>query len=107
MPMESVGHIRLTFKAYRDGNQWTAECLELGTASCADSMEGAFDALAEATELYLETLEDEGERQRVFAEREIGIIPGPPVMREQLVSAAVRPHEVLSRHEVVLPLSVA
>ena len=107
MEMRSVGHIRLTFKAYRDGEQWTAECLELGTASCADSMEGAFDALAEATELYLETLEDEGERERIFAEREIGVIPGPPLMREELVSAIVRPREALSRHEVVIPLSVA
>jgi predicted RNase H-like HicB family nuclease len=107
MASEGSGHIRLTFKAYREGKQWVSECLELGTASCGDTIEQAFDALDDATLLYLQTLEDEGERARVFNERGIDIIPGPPDTSEAPLSIPMRPHEVVSPHEMAIPAGMA
>jgi predicted RNase H-like HicB family nuclease len=52
-------------------HQFSAFCPELGVATCADDLSGAFAALRDATTLYLNSLEEEGERGRVFAERNI------------------------------------
>lgn len=44
----------LTFEAVQDGRSWSAECVELGVASCGDSEKEAIANAKEATLLYLE-----------------------------------------------------
>lgn len=102
-----VGHIHLTFKAYKEGEQWVSECVELGTASCGDSVEDAFDALNDATLLYLQAVAEAGETDRILHERGIEIAPGAPEDDGEEVSLRARPNEIVSPHALVLPLGVA
>lgn len=62
--------LTFSFQKESDG-RWTAYCNELGTATFADTLEEAKDELTELVQLHLSTLEDVGERQRFFAERNI------------------------------------
>ncbi len=102
-----VGHIHLTFKAYKEGEQWVSECVELGTASCGDSIEDAFDALNDATVLYLQAVEEAGETDRIFRERGIEVALGAPEVDGEEVSLRARPNEIVSPHALALPVRVA
>lgn len=53
------------------GQLYAAECVELGTASCGDSLEEAMDNIAEALALHLSTLQHLGDMERVFREKGI------------------------------------
>jgi predicted RNase H-like HicB family nuclease len=64
-PQQSA-YVDLHFRAFQEDNQWVSECVELGVASCGDSMQEALAAIVDATTLYLETLEDEGELEGVL-----------------------------------------
>ncbi len=103
----SAGHLRLTFKAYKEGKQWVSECVELGTASCGGSVEDAFNALNDATLLYLQAVEQEGETARVFRVRGIEIIPGAPESDGEEMSLRARPNEIVSLQVLALPSRVA
>lgn len=65
---QQTAYVDLHFRAFPEGNQWVSECLELGVTSCGDTMQDALAAIVDATTLYLETLEDEGELERVLLE---------------------------------------
>lgn len=76
---EGLGYIVVTYRVHPEENgQFGAECLELGIRTCGDSVGEAFDAVAEATFLYLNSLERHGEREHVFTERGIVIVSGEP-----------------------------
>lgn len=90
----------LTFRVHREDGQYVSECIELGVASCGDSLDDAFEAILDATELYLETLGDEGERERVFLERGIRLLPGEPPAGAEEISITAR------LREYVLPAAV-
>ncbi len=60
----------------KEGNQYSSWSPEFDIASCGDSPEEAVKNLGDALELYLDTLEEEGERERVFKEKGIRIIHG-------------------------------
>ena len=65
--MERVeGYILLTVRFAREGDQWTAECQELGTAACGDTLEEAEGAIKDLIELHLNSLEELGERAAFF-----------------------------------------
>lgn len=66
-------YIILTVKFQKEGDVWTAQCLELGTATDADSLEEAEEAIEEAILLHLEGIEEAGERERFFAEHRIKV----------------------------------
>jgi len=66
-----TAYVDLNFRAFPEGTQWVSECLELGVASCGDTMQEALAAILDATTLYLETAEDEGELERVL--RDAGV----------------------------------
>lgn len=70
----TLGHILVTFRVSQEDGQFTSECVELGTASCGDTIEEALDGIMSATELYLDTLQAEGQRERVFEERGIALL---------------------------------
>jgi predicted RNase H-like HicB family nuclease len=104
MVVGSRGYIVLTLKAHEEEGQYVSECVELGVASCGGMIDEAFEAIKDATAVYLDTLEDEGELGRVLAERGIAVIPGesPEDGRERQVTA--RPKEYVSLETVPLPM---
>lgn len=68
-----VGSIIVTFRVHREEDEYVAECPELGVASCGDTIDDAFNMIGDAVELFLNSLEDEGERERFFRERNITV----------------------------------
>ena len=73
-----MAHIILMECVEREGDQYAARCLELGTVSCGDTVEEAFANLDEAIEVHLNALEELGELARVFQERKIKLINPVP-----------------------------
>ena len=57
-------------------------CPELGTTSCGDTIEEALSNLEEAIEVHLNALEEIGERERVFEEKNITIEPFDSPLQE-------------------------
>ena len=105
MVVKSPGYIVLTLKVHQEDGQYVSECPELGVASFGETIGEAFEAIKDATAVYLATLDDEGELERILAARGIAIIPGEPTEdgRERQVTA--RPKEYVSLETVPLPLS--
>ena len=81
MAILGTAYIYVTGVAEREGDQWVSFCKELGTASCGDTPEKALANLDEALQVYLETLAEYGELDRVFGER--GIAVGRDVATEE------------------------
>src|SRR5579884_559095 len=67
------GTIVVTYRVPQEGDQYVAECPEFEVSSCGDTIDDAFNMIGDAVQLYLNTLEDEGQRERVFVEREIAV----------------------------------
>ncbi len=63
----------LTAKIHKEDDQYVARCLELDIASCGDTPEEAFENLKDASDVYVITLEETGQIERVFAERGIKV----------------------------------
>ena len=72
---EVEGAIILTSVVEEEGSQFVSFCVELGTASCGDTVQEAYESLQEAIWVHLNELEETGERDRVFQERNITILP--------------------------------
>lgn len=68
------GYIVLNVVVTKEGGQYCSWCPDLDIASCGDSPEEAIENLNDAIELYLDTLEEENERERVFRERGIKVV---------------------------------
>jgi predicted RNase H-like HicB family nuclease len=58
------GHVVLRLVFRKEDDAWTGECLELGTATCGDTLEQVHAELAELVELHLHALEKAGELGR-------------------------------------------
>ena len=71
---KTEGYVAVEFVITKEGNQYSSWCPDLDIASCGDSPEDAVRELGDAVELYLDTLEKEGEREQVFKERGIRIV---------------------------------
>ena len=71
---KTAGYIAVEFVVTKEGKQYSSWCPELDIASCGDSPEEAVKNLGDALELYLNTLDEEGEREQVFKERDIRIV---------------------------------
>ena len=72
-----VGHVVLTLLVHEEDDPYVSRCPELGTASCGDTIDEALHNIREATQLYLNSIEAAGERERIFRKREIQIFLGP------------------------------
>ncbi|MGI8824826.1 MAG: type II toxin-antitoxin system HicB family antitoxin [Chloroflexota bacterium] len=105
---EGLGYILVTYRVHpgEDG-QYGTECVELGIRSCGDSVGEAFDAITEATSLYLSALECHDERARVFRERGIAVIPGDPSEEEGARNVPLRPSKYVHSDTIRLPAFVA
>ncbi|MCG2768731.1 MAG: type II toxin-antitoxin system HicB family antitoxin [Chloroflexota bacterium] len=66
-------YIIVTFEVTREGDHYISRCQELGTASFGRSEEEAVANVKEATLVYLNTLEDLGEREQVLKDRGIAV----------------------------------
>lgn len=69
--MEQV--VTLRFEAEREDDLYVAHCPDLDISSYGDTIEDAFARLQDAVSLYLETIEEDGERERIFRERGISV----------------------------------
>lgn len=70
--------IELTVSKEAEGEQFSAFCHELGTASCGDTIDEALRNIREAIALHLSTLEELGELHRFLEERGIVVMEGRP-----------------------------
>jgi predicted RNase H-like HicB family nuclease len=61
-------YVVLSFMLQPEGDHYVSKCPELGTASFGQNERKAFENLADATEVYLDTLEDLGECPRLLQE---------------------------------------
>ena len=61
--------LKVGFK--QEGDQWVAECLELGTATFGDTLGEVQAEIKELIELHLNTLEQTGRRDAFFKEHKI------------------------------------
>ena len=103
-PAPPVGYVILTMRVREEDGRYVSECTELGIASFGDTIDQAFEAIRDATALYLNTLEDEGERDRVFAEAGIDIFLGPPPIKGRPVHLTARPREYVSPETLPIAL---
>ena len=69
-------YILITFQIDKEGEKYVSHCIELGTFSCGDTEEEALNNIADATELYLNTLEELGECRQVLQEKGVKIRSG-------------------------------
>ena len=79
-PKPYVSTVKFNHIVTQEGNQFVSYCIELGTASCGDTVEEAMANITEAVELHLTALHKLGQMQRVFAEKGIAtqIAPQQP-----------------------------
>jgi len=94
-------YIVLSLTAHREGRKWVSSCPELGTASCGDTKQEALENIQEATLLYLNTLEELGECQKVLHERGIAVHRGEAT---SIGNPAPQPHRRSA--EVVYPAMI-
>ena len=74
MEKGAAGCIVVDVVVTKEGNQYSSWSPILDIASCGDSPDEAVKNLGDAVELYLNTLEEEGEQEQVFKERGIKIV---------------------------------
>jgi predicted RNase H-like HicB family nuclease len=98
-----IGYLDLTMKVYREDDQYVSECIELGVASCGDSVDEAFDAVSEAVTLYLEVITEDGELERILRERGLELHQGEPPEDGPEVPVRARPREFVSPRQVRIP----
>ena len=68
-----LSHVILTMRFEEEGKNWVGTCVELGTSTFAHTLRQTQAELHELVELHLSALEEEGERERFFAEHGIKI----------------------------------
>jgi len=64
-------HALLTIALWPEGDRWLSECIELGVGSFGATPNEAYEEGVDAICSYLNTLEQLGERERVFAEKSV------------------------------------
>jgi predicted RNase H-like HicB family nuclease len=77
--MRRMKYIILTIAVEREGPYYVATCRELGTSSFGATEDEAIAATMDASELYLNTLEDLAECTQVLKEKGVTVYQGPAV----------------------------
>jgi predicted RNase H-like HicB family nuclease len=65
-----------------EGDYYVSKCLELGTASFGRTTQEAFDNVVDATQVYLNTLEELGECRQVLKEKGVKVYSYQPAELE-------------------------
>ena len=68
---ETTLFVPLSIAIWHEEGKWLSECIELGIGSFGDNPDDAAEEAMDAVTSYLNTLEELGERDRVFAEKSI------------------------------------
>ena len=89
------GYVELTVRIVKEGDQWAAECIELGTATCGRKLEKVQEAIVDMIGLHLNALEDVGECARFLRKHGITFHRVKPRPRPHQVT--VRPGELVTR----------
>ena len=76
------GYVQLTYRFQKEGADWVGTCVELGTSTFGRSLPRVKRELEEMIVDYLNVLEEDGTRERIFRENNI-------VVREAPVGEAV------------------
>jgi len=97
MERGKIEYIVLTFLIEQEGLFYVSKCLELGVASFGDDEKDAYENLADAVEVYLNTLEDLGTARELLRDKEIQIYSYEPTTLEVRrakfpVGSCVRPY---------------
>ncbi len=71
--MDGDRYVELTFKIVPEDDQYSAHCIELGIASCGDSIDEADENILEAVDVHLQTLMDIGELNRFLKDHGVSI----------------------------------
>lgn len=66
--LNHTAFIEITIIFQPEGDKWTAECRELGTAAFGDTLDEAREAIEDLVQLHLDTLEKLGECNRFLRE---------------------------------------
>ena len=85
MPQPLIGSVELTLTVTKEGDQYSAICNELGTATYADTLREAVSELRELVGLHLRGLEEEGIAEEFFRENGIEILAMPPISTERKI----------------------
>ena len=97
-----VGHVALTFRVWHEDDAWQAICPELGVPSFGDSPGVALDAVLDATLGYLNEIEWNGQRRRVFRERGLKLLRGAPQRKAEEIEEKMVAGESVSRLDIGL-----
>ena len=97
-----VGHVLLTFRIWHEDGAWQGACAELGVPSFGDDPGDALDNVLDATILYLDEIEAQGEREAIFAERGLVLGVGHPTDASDVRKESVGAGETVSRMELGL-----
>lgn len=100
---QTGGYIEVTVRFFKEGKQWTAQCVELGTATCADTLEDAQAAIGGMIELHLNSLEQLGVCEAFLAKHAVAFHKGSvsrSAKRQREVP--VRTGELVGSHRIPL-----
>lgn len=75
-------YIIVTFMVEREGEYFVSRCLELGTASFGRDRDEALENLADATDVYLNTLAELGEVRGVLREKGVRVYSYEPAVMD-------------------------
>lgn len=104
---ESTGYVKVIFRVHKEGPHWVSICPDFGVSSFGATLEEAFGALSDAIEVFLDTLEDEGEFESFLQEHNIKLIPGEPPPDGDEVEVKARPNEFVLLQTVLVHRKLA
>jgi len=97
--LSPTAFIEITIIFQPEGDKWTAECRELGTAAFGDTFDEAKEAIEDLIRLHLNTLEELGECNRFLSENGVKIHRAAP-KRASIVKVRDIPFGALVQPEI-------
>ena len=72
-----MGYVQLTYRFEKEGTEWVGTCIELGTSTFGRSLKRVKRDLEQMVIEYLNVLEEDGTRERIFRENNISMQEAP------------------------------
>ena len=95
--MRTAGYIIVTIRFEREGDQWAAECEQLGTVACGDTLDEAQQAIADMISLHLNALEDVGQGEAFLKKHNVKFHAKKPSSQE-VTNIPVRAGQLVERY---------
>jgi len=103
----SDGYIEVTVRFSKEGKQWTALCVELGTAAFGETLESACEAINDMIELHLNSLDQLGTREAFLKKHGVKFHRGVPDADPKPRSVTVRPGDFVTTRTERIPVVMA